>query len=40
MDLRLQLNTGDLISVEMQSFSHKGFGERVFFTGIKTIYPS
>ncbi len=31
MDLRLQLNTGELVNVEMQAFSHKGFGERILF---------
>ena len=31
MDLRLQLNTGELVNVEMQAFFHKGFSERVLF---------
>ncbi len=31
MDLRLQLNTGELVNVEMQAFPHKGFSERILF---------
>ena len=31
MDLRLQLNTGELVNVEMQAFPHKSFSERILF---------
>ena len=31
MDLRLQINTGELVNVEMQAFPHKGFSERILF---------
>ena len=31
MDLRLQLNTGERVNVEMQAFPHRGFSERILF---------